>query len=231
MHFFNEIFGDEVYVINVAKDTDRLSTFTKNADEHGLKFKRFDAVSPPKMVDEGWFGEKLINCELPNVKAFVNRTCCARSHMLCAKNAKHPCLIMEDDVKINVTDDDLRLYYKYLPQDGNFILFGSGTERGTKERVNAYWTKIGNAFYGLWCYGIMTPSAADEYCSILSNVFGRSPDTAMRNMDFAMPGSPIVCYRANMRLATHNPNKYKSNCVLRTHEGTVRYDLRGYKAE
>lgn len=230
MHLFNEIYGDEVYVINVEADVQRMQDFEQHAQAHGLKFKRFNAVSPKTLVEEGFLGPVMAESTHPRLRAWVGRTACTQSHIRVVRQAKKPCMIFEDDARFKTAEADLRLYHSALPRDANFVLWSCGKERGSKWPCNVYWDQIGTAFWGLWSYAVHTDEAAAEYTAQISNVFGNCPDTALRSLGFGEPPSPLIVYAAKDRLITTDKS-YASRQVFGTHKGNLRFDLAGFNTE
>jgi GR25 family glycosyltransferase involved in LPS biosynthesis len=114
MTFFEEFFGGNIFVINLARRPDRLANFTKEMDHLGIKFERFEAI------DAG--------------PGDGNRGCCA-SHKalnkLIADRGLRAAMIFEDDSVVvpefrDTFHNEVVPPLRELPENWDAIYLGGG---------------------------------------------------------------------------------------------------------
>jgi glycosyl transferase family 25 len=121
-----EKYVDNVYLINMDKDTERLDNVTKECNKFNINFERFSGINPLKLSEE-------------ELDKYVTKTCqnicpngivgCGVSHMKiyedALKNNYKNILVLEDDV--NFTDDlyeELDKAMSELPEDYDILYLG-----------------------------------------------------------------------------------------------------------
>jgi hypothetical protein len=211
--FLNEIFGSNVWVINLKEDQERLDNFHKEAAKIGLSYKRFQAIGRDEMIELGYIGPNLDTDILP-AKTFVGKLGCGLSHLNVVRkilDSKQPGLIFEDDASFPKDfDATLRKQWRTLPGDWNIVRLGCGVDKGSRLRINEDWTQIGTGWWGQWCYGIRDSRTAVALADAISGAQGQHSDIYLRTLGFGEIGSGINVYRPN-------PNLVKGG-----HTGTTR---------
>lgn len=116
MSIANSIF-DDIYVINLDKDTQRLKSYDDMMKKLNWRYTRFSAITPKDFSNEyiAKLKDKMIS---NNSKITDNEISCALSHIILwniiAKNSKNRVLIMEDDARTIVGKDKLEEYLSNL---------------------------------------------------------------------------------------------------------------------
>jgi glycosyl transferase family 25 len=121
-----EKYVDNVYLINMDKDTERLDSVTKECKKFNINFERFSGVNPLELSDE-------------ELDKYVTKTCqnicpnglvgCAISHMKiyedALKNNYKNILVLEDDVYFrDELYEELDKAMSELPEDYDILYLG-----------------------------------------------------------------------------------------------------------
>lgn len=206
MSILNKLF-QRVYLINMKVDTERYEHFCRQAEKIHLAFDRFEAVDRDGLIALGYIGPKL-NHNLPFVKGIIGRLGCSMSHRTlieCSLERNETCCIIEDDV---VFDDGFNEKLEHLlvslPEDWNFMHVTCGLERGYREQVNEDWYRIGDSFWGTWCYGFRDLEVMSRTLDFHVQVECQHFDTAFRKLGFGNPGTGIRSYRPVKPLLRQN---------------------------
>ncbi len=131
---------DQIYCINLHKDSDKLANFARMASHHDFTFKRIEAYPPNhelvqkiwKKIPEGSYfkpdsgsrrdeGLPAIGCTLSHIAALTDAT----------KNNYQRILILEDDVIPSSTFKSIMEEEFYFPKDWAFLYLGGNLDGRT----------------------------------------------------------------------------------------------------
>lgn len=219
----NEMF-DEVYVINLDEDADRMRHFVEQASSIDLRFERWPATGRHELEREGYIGPLLRETKIPFMRGIVGRIGCALSHRRvvadCLRRGK-TCLVFEDDAVFS-GDFEEYLYcaLEVLPNDWNTMYVSCGLERGSRWRVNDYWMRVGTGFWGWWAYGFRCPVSMQTYLNYHEYVLGTNFDTSFRLLGWGEKHSGIIAYRPIRRIVTQSKS-FESRLNFKTSRGAM----------
>jgi glycosyl transferase family 25 len=173
-----EKYVDNVYLINMDKDTERLDSVTKECKKFNINFERFSGINPLKLSEE-------------ELDKYVTKTCqnicpnglvgCAISHMKiyedALKNNYKNILVLEDDVYF---DDDLYeeldKAMSELPEDYDILYLGCLGWCDKKQVYNM------DLYYLLFYFLSKCKSECNDECKnkkIMNNKYIHVPEIAL----------------------------------------------------
>ena len=200
---------DKIYVINLDKDTKRLSIFKNMCDTNNLSFERFPAINGHTLDPNNYYLKNYIS---PNNKLSNGQIGCALSHIniwhKVINSSNENVIIFEDDVIIpNNFINKLNIYTKELLHDSEMILLGGNTLIGKKYskhflHVNRKIKKNGN--YGLFGY-VIRKQTANKLLKTCKKI-NKTIDHYL-NKKFYLKNKVFFC---NPMLVKHNYNFYSN---------------------
>ncbi len=145
-HFDNELYWDEVYLLNIPRLEKRKNYMLKEFKKHGLNSKIHYGVDKndidenflEKLKNEGKITQKYLNESLNKKQGTL---ACLLTHVglweKLKKSDKNHFLIFEDDCHIRPGfKEKAREYLRYVPSDWDMIWLGHGRLKG--EKINKH---------------------------------------------------------------------------------------------
>lgn len=196
-HFNNDLYWDEVYLLNIPRLKKRKNYMLNEFKKHNLNSKihygvdknHIDATFLEKLKNDGKITQKYLNESLDKKKGTL---ACLLTHVglweKLKKSNKNHFLIFEDDCHL-VPDfnEKARKYLKYVPSDWDMIWLGHGRLKGKK--INKYvLVPENNPGFGLnalhHCY-MIKKSSIDKFLNFLYplNVRNSKDNIIRKNFD------------------------------------------------
>jgi glycosyl transferase family 25 len=137
MSFTNHVV-DEVVVINLKKDTQKLESITKQLEKQNIVFERFDAINGKTLDNKDEFTPFCNNFCSSGLKG------CALSHYNVWKNCitkgYDSIMVLEDDaIFIDNFDEKFQSIYNSIPKDYDIIYLGSLFYCDPTQTFNRLW--------------------------------------------------------------------------------------------
>lgn len=136
MSFLNSIV-DKVYVINLERDTKKMTSVSKEFENQNINFERFNAIDGKLIGDDNRF-TNICNKYCP-----VGAKGCALSHRTiwenALKNNYESIAVFEDDILFDKNfSNTLQLNYNNIPKDFDVIFLGSSFQCGDTSLYNRF---------------------------------------------------------------------------------------------
>tara|TARA_B100000123_G_scaffold272019_1_gene253308 strand:- start:1080 stop:1856 length:777 start_codon:yes stop_codon:yes gene_type:complete len=127
---------DNIYVLNLDYDKDKMKNVRKNLQKQNIKFIRFSAIDGKKISNDDPLIKKHFSKNI-EVKYSNGQKCCTLSHIamwkdIIKKKTKYN-IILEDDVIIpNNLISKLNYFINELPEEWDFLFLGGNRITGYK---------------------------------------------------------------------------------------------------
>lgn len=181
MSVLNTIF-DEVWVLNCREDVGRMRHFESQAKSIFLKYERFDAYGPARLVEDGHFGPNMV--KLPLTCSFVRKYGCSLSHSTLvnevARRSKTLC-IFEDDVEfLPGFESTVETAFEARPPLGLYFVH-CNFDKGLRLLHNEHWYEMFNNFYGMYAIAFLDVENQQLYAKHAAMSIGVCIDAALRS--------------------------------------------------
>tara|TARA_B100000035_G_C20973828_1_gene542260 strand:- start:129 stop:893 length:765 start_codon:yes stop_codon:yes gene_type:complete len=160
---------DNTYVINLAKDKERMNTVSKELRRENINFKRFNAIYGKDLNLKSQKCKKYFTDNLTK-ELKPGQLGCSMSHItiweeIASKNNNNLYMILEDDAIVPKNfNKDVMKYIKEMPKNWDMLLLGANRLIGKKYSENLLYTDRSikrNGNYGLYAY-IIKPKTAEK---------------------------------------------------------------------
>ena len=217
---FNNFKVDNIFVINLDRETEKMGNLKKDLHKNNLFYERFPAINGQKLTENDpsikkYFGDI-------KIKYSMGQKCCTLSHIYIWKEILRRKtqynIILEDDVIIpSELYSKLNIYMKQLPEDWDFLFLGGNRIIGTEYSKNLVYPakKRVNGNYGTFAYLINSKNLA-KILDNCKNIVEHTDVFIQRTLS-----KKFKIFFANPQLIEHNYNTI-SNIRQRNRSGEAK---------